>query len=166
MADDSGLSIDGPETLRGALVLLVLGCGFAGYGVYDYVQQDDAIEDAVEVDATITDVGVEADSTPGSGDVDYEPTVSFTYEYEGESYTGTRLFPASISPSYDTESAAREVVAAYEEGETVTAYVSPDAPNSAFLRDSTSNSPLLAVGIGGIIALLGGASALKQYGSD
>ncbi|SDM98113.1 Protein of unknown function [Halogranum gelatinilyticum] len=162
MADDSGLSIDGPETLRGALVVLVFGCALAGYGVYDYVQQDDAVRDAVEVDATITDVGVETRSTTGSSDVEYQPTVRYSYEYEGESYAGTDLFAASIPPSYDTESAAEEVVAGYETGETVTAYVPPDDPNDAFVRTERSNSPLLAAGIGGILALLGGASAAKR----
>ena len=162
MADDTGLSIGGPETLRGALAVLVFGCVLAGYGVYDYVQQDDAIRDAVEVDATITDIGVETQSTTGSGDVDYRPTVSYSYEYEGESYVGTGLYAASIPPSYDTESAAEDVVAGYETGQTVTAYVSPDAPSDAFLRTEPSNSPLLAAGIGGILTLLGGASAAKR----
>ena len=83
MADSSGVSISGPETLRGAMILLVLGLGLTGYGAYDYVQQSDAIRSAVEVDATITDVAIEMESArAGNARVNYEPRVEFTYEYQ------------------------------------------------------------------------------------
>ncbi|WP_318568669.1 DUF3592 domain-containing protein [Salinigranum marinum] len=164
MADDTGISINGPETLRGAVVLLVIGLGVTGYGVFDYVQQSDAVRESVEVDATITEVGVETESSPSSGTgVEYEPRVEFAYEYRGDSHTGTDLFPAEIAPRYDTRSAAESAVRAYEEGTTVTAYVDPDDPDDAFLRHETSNAPLLAVGIGAVFALLGGLSTAKRY---
>ncbi|MFC6875449.1 DUF3592 domain-containing protein [Halobellus marinus] len=164
MADDSGISIDGPDTLRGALLLLVLGLGVTGYGAYDYVQQSDAIRSAVEVDATITDVGVETTSAPaGNAQVKYEPRVEFTYEYQGESYTGTNVFPATIAPEYEQRSNAESVIDEYEDGMTVTAYVDPADPNDAFLQNKTSNTPLLAAGIGAVISLLGAVSALEKY---
>jgi hypothetical protein len=166
MARDSGLtidSVDGPKTLGGALAFLFVGLAITGYGVHDYTQQTDALDDAVEVDATVTEVGVESQSTSSTSGVDYEPRVRFTYEYDGETYEGTRLFPATTAPEYDTESAARDAVREYEAGENVTAYVVPADPDGAFLRAQRSNAPLTLAGIGGVLSLLGGALTVKRY---
>jgi hypothetical protein len=160
VSDDSGLSINGPESLRGALFMLVLGLAITGYGGYDYVQQSEAVRDSVEVTATVEAVGVETVSVRRG--VDHEPTVRFTYEYEGSTYESTSVFPASISPTYDTESAAREVVAEYEEGATATAYVAPDQPGDAFLKNRTTNTPLFAAGFGILFVLGGGWFSLKN----
>ena len=50
---DTGISVDGPKTLKGALALLLIGLAVTGYGAYDYTQQSDAVADAVEVGAAI-----------------------------------------------------------------------------------------------------------------
>lgn len=160
MSDGSGLSIDGPESLRGALVMLLLGLAITGYGGYDYVQQSEAVRDSVEVNATVETVGVETVSARRG--VDHEPTVRFTYEYEGTTYESTSVFPASISPTYDTESAAREVVAEYEAGAATTAYVAPDQPGDAFLENRTTNTPLFAAAFGIFFVLGGGWFTLKN----
>jgi cytochrome c peroxidase len=65
------------------------------------------------------------------------------------------VYPASVQRSYDTRSAATDVIDGYEAGETVTAYVTPDSPGDAFLRKERSNAPFIAVGIGVITAVLG-----------
>lgn len=166
MGEDSGLtidSVDGPETLGGAVAFLLVGLAITGYGAYDYTQQSDALDAAVEVDATVTEVDVESQSTSSTSGVDYEPRVRFTYTYDGETYEGTRLFPASTTPEYDTESAARDAVSEYDAGESVTAYVVPDDPDGAFLRAQRSNAPLTLAGIGGVLSLLGGALTVKRY---
>jgi hypothetical protein len=168
MTDSSGLSVDGPDTLRGAVLLLLVGLAITGYGAYDYVQQTEAIRNSVEVDATITEVGVETQSSVGGqsgGKVHYEPDVEFTYEYRGETYTGTHVFPADIAPEYDTQSKAESVVDEYEEGTTATAYVDSADQSHAFLKNRASNEPLLAAGIGGVLSLLGAASTVQKYRS-
>ena len=162
MSDD-GLSIDGPSTVRGAVLMLLIGLAATGYGAYDCTQQSDAVEDAVEVDATITELGVESTSTGSSTDASYRPAVRFTYEYDGTEYESTNVFPSTISPNYDTESAAREVIEGYAVDETVTAYVDPSNPGTAFLKHQRSNAPLVAVAIGLFFVLAGGASAVKQF---
>lgn len=134
MSDESGFSIDGPNTFRGAVLLLVVGLAASGYGAYDYLQQSDAVENSVEVDAEITEVGVESVSSSSSGGADFTPTVQFAYEYQATSYTSTNVFPAEITRNYDTEDAARSVLDDYETGETATAYVAPDDPGNAFLK--------------------------------
>lgn len=165
MPSDSGLSIDSVEfgSARKGVVFLVLSVALMGYGVYDYQQQSEAIADAVEVEATITDTGVDTAGTARRGGVDYQPTVAFEYTYDGESYTGTDIFPASVSSTYDTEDAARDVIADYEQGATVTAYVDPSAPGAAFLKDKPSQAPLELFAIAAAGALLGGASIVSSY---
>jgi hypothetical protein len=158
---DTGISVDGPKTLTGALALLLIGLAVTGYGAYDYTQQSNAVDDAVAVDAAITDVGVESTSTGSSPGTDYRPTVRFTYEYDGTEYASTNVFPSSITPNYDTESAAREVVAAYAVGESTTAYVDPADPDGGFLKTETSNAPLVVVGVGLLFVFVGGRSAIR-----
>jgi hypothetical protein len=162
---DDGLSINGPKTLGQSLLLLLVAVGLAGYGAVDYVQSTNAVRDSVETEATITEVGVETESsTAGTGsDIEYEPVVEFTYIYEGETYTGDELFPGSVPTRYDSESAARNAIAEYEPGTTTTAYVDPDNPETAFLENRTSNRQLLFIGVGLILALFGGFSAVKNY---
>jgi len=160
---DGGLSIDGPKTLRGAVIVLVIGVAVAGYGAYDYTQQSSAVDDAVAVDATITDLDVESTSTGGEAGVDYRPAVRFTYEYEGTEYASTNVFPSAITSNYDTESAAREVVEGYAVDESATAYVDPSDPDGGFLKAQTSNAPVVAAVFGSFFVLVGGASAVKQF---
>jgi len=90
---DDGLTISGPSTVRGAVLMLVIGLAATGYGAYDYTQQSNAVEDAVEVDATITDLDIESTSAGSSTDVSYRPTVRFTYEYEGTAYARHERVP-------------------------------------------------------------------------
>ncbi|EMA63290.1 DUF3592 domain-containing protein [Halorubrum kocurii] len=158
---DDGLSVSGPKTRRGAVLMLVIGLAATGYGAYDYTQQSDAVADAVEVDAEITELNVESTSSGSSTDVDYRPTVRFTYEYEGTAYESANLFPSAISPNYDTESAARAAIEGYAVDEPATAYVDPADPDGAFLKDRTSNAPLVAVAVGLIFVLVGGRSAIR-----
>ncbi|ELZ58346.1 MULTISPECIES: DUF3592 domain-containing protein [Halorubrum] len=159
---DGGLSVNGPKTLKGAVAVLLIGLAVTGYGAYDYTQQSDAVDDAVEVDATITELDVESTSSGSSRDVDYRPTVRFTYEYEGTEYAGTNLFPSTITSDYDTESEAREVLDGYAVGEPATAYVDPSDPDGAFLRTETSNAPLVAVAVGLLFAFVGARVALRR----
>ena len=159
---DGGLSINGPKTLKGALVVLLIGLAVTGYGAYDYTQQSSAIDDAVAVDATVTDLGVESTSAGSDAAVNYRPTVRFTYEYEGTEYASAKLFPSAIASTYDTESAAREVVAEYAVDEPTTAYVDPADPDGGFLKTRTSNGPLFAAVLGLFFVLVGAGSAAKR----
>lgn len=162
---DSDLSVNGPETLGRSLLLFLLAVGIASYGAVDYVQSTSAVRDAVETDATITGVAVETETvgTGTSSDVVYQPTVSFTYTYDGQTYTGDDLFAGSVPARYDTETAARDAVDEYEPGMTTTAYVDPDDPNSAFLEQQTSNRQFVLVGVGGLLSLFGGYFVVKNY---
>jgi hypothetical protein len=159
---DEGLSINGPESLAGSLLLVVLALGLVGYGAYDYVNQTNAVRDAVEVDATIVETGIQSESPPGSTDVNHWPTVEYTYQYRGERYTGERISPGPTYETYETEAAAREAASAYEPNATVTAYVDPSSPSDAFLENDVSNTPIGLAALGGLGLLFGAASAIKN----
>jgi len=163
MADDSGLSVNGPDSLGGAVLYIVIGILIISYGGYDYVQQTEAVRNSAGVDATITEVSIETDSgtsaNPGSN---YEPTVEFKYTYNGTRYTGTQIYPANIEQSYDTRSAAESAIEGYEQGSETTAYVSPDQPEDAFLKNETSNSPIIALVLGGLLVLISTISAIRK----
>jgi hypothetical protein len=72
------------------------------------------------------------------------------------------LTPAKQS-EYDQRSNAESVIEEYEDGKTVTAYVDSTGPDHAFLKNKTSNTPLILAGIGAVASLLGAVSSLKKY---
>lgn len=166
MSRDFGLTIGGQDigsvSLRKSILIFLVGVGAATFGVYDYVQQNQAVESAVEVDATVVETGVDTVSSRRGGP-DYRPTATYEYSYEGESYTSSNVFPSMVSKDFDTRSRAESALSEYEAGETVTAYVNPNSPNDAFLLNETSNSPLWFTAIGGAFALVGGWSAFRSY---
>lgn len=162
MSPDFSISIGGRELdpVRGGALALVVGLLVTGFGAYDYTQQSDAVANAVEVDATLTETGTESVSQRRGGP-EYRPTVSFDYRYEGTAHTSDDVFPSAVTSTYDTRSAAESALQGYETGDTVTAYVDPDSPGEAFLTDRRSNGPLKFVAIGGLFVLVGGASIVR-----
>jgi hypothetical protein len=152
------VSVRGTElTLTPLLVVaFVLGVAVAGYGAYDYVQQTQAVDEAVAVDTTVVETSV----SESSRRVYYRVSVTHVYEYEGTEYTSTQVFPGKTSPTYFVERDAVGVVDEYDSGTTTTAYVPPDAPGRAFLERQTTLAPVKFVGFGGGIALLVALRAL------
>lgn len=166
MSDDAGLSgsIDGPSTLPGAIALLLVGLAISGYGVYDYVDQNEELRDSVTVEATITQADVVQTSSGNSGrvNIDYEPELQYEYQYEGTTYTGSSIYPADTATlSFDSRDAARSEISEYEENSTVTAYVLPSSPSESFLRAQRSSRPLVTAGFGVLIALFGAHSVSR-----
>ncbi|SEH68082.1 Protein of unknown function [Halopenitus malekzadehii] len=164
MSADSRLPIGDSDrnSVRKGILFLLVGLAVIGYGGFDYVTQQQAIDSGVSVNATILETGVEADGTGSSTGVEHYPTVRFEYVYQGERYTSTKIYPSSVRRAYDTESAARDAIEEYETNTTVTAYTTPDSPGNAFLRTEESNGPIIAIGIGIVFVLLGGRSVLKE----
>lgn len=146
-------------TVRGTLIALTplmlvavaLGVGVAGYGGYDYIQQSDAVDDAVAVETTVLDTQV---SESDGRRLYYRVTVEHTYQYRGTEYTSEQVFPGTTSPMYTVRSDAERVIEPYEPNVTTTAYVDPDAPGRAFLERQTTLAPLKFVGFGGLVVLL------------
>ena len=142
---------------RKSVYLLVLAVALVGAGGYGYVQQGQAVDDAVTVQATVDSARVERIDSRRS--IDYEPEIEYTYEYQGETYTGEQVFPGPTIRTYSDRSSAESVVLSYEPGTTVRAYVRPSAPSDAFLIRERTPWPTRAVAIGsvllGIVVLAG-----------
>ena len=134
-------------------LLLLLAVGLLGFGGYDYVQQSQAVDNAVAVQATITDARV--DRMEGGRGIDYEPEIRYTYQYQGETYTSEQVFPSTGVRTYSDRSRAESVVESYEPGATTRAYVSPADPNDAFLVRERTPWPLRAIAIGGFLSVIG-----------
>ncbi|QWC18468.1 DUF3592 domain-containing protein [Halorubrum sp. 2020YC2] len=163
MGDSSGVNINGPDTLKGAVLYILVGIAIISYGGYDYVQQTEAVRESVEVDATITELDIEADSgTSSSPGANFEPVVAFEYTYNGTEYTGTKIYPADIEQNYETQSGAESAIEEYEQGAQTIAYVSPDEPGDAFLKNETSNAPVIAIVLGGLFTLFATVSTIRK----
>jgi hypothetical protein len=145
---------------KGTVILTLVCLAVITYGGYDYVQQSEAVDDAVTVEATIEEASVSQSESRGSSD--YYVQIEFTYPFRGTQYTGDQLFPGSISQSYDTRSEAQSAIGPYDEGETVTAYVDPANPSEGFLERQTITSPFEFIAIGGLVLLI---TALNAVGA-
>ena len=142
---------------RKSLYLLVLAVALVGAGGYSYVQQGQAVDDAVTIQATVDSAQVERIDSRRS--VDYEPEIEYTYRYQGETYTSEQVFPGPTIRTYSDRSNAQSVVWSYEPGTTVRAYVRPSAPGDASLIKERTPWPARALVLGavllGIVVLAG-----------
>ena len=134
---------------RKSVYLLVLAVALLGAGGYSYVQQGQAVGDAVPVQATVDSAQVERIDSRRS--IDYEPEIEYTYEYQGETYTSEQVFPGPTIRTYSDRSNAESVVRSFEPGTTVRAYVRPSAPGDAFLIRERTPWPTRALAIGGVL---------------
>lgn len=135
-------------------VILLIGIAMMGYGGHDYLQQSEAMQKAVETEATITNLGTEEVHIRRG--IVYEPTATFEYRHQDESFNSSNVFPAGSTSDYNSRSKAESVLEDYQVGETATAYVVPSSPSEAFLKDTQSSVPFESVGLGVLIALVGG----------
>ncbi len=141
------------EITTSTLIFALVGLALLGYGGYDYVQQSAALDDAVEVEATVVETSITEIESGRSG-IEYDAQIEFSYQYQGTEYTSDNLVPGSFDATYDTRSDANAVLEPYDEGDTVTAYVDPDAPSAGFLEQRTSQGPLQFVAVGSLVLLV------------
>jgi hypothetical protein len=134
---------------RKSVYLLVLAVALVGAGGYSYVQQGQAVGDAVAVQATVDSARVER-LDAGRG-IDYEPEIEYTYRYRGETYTSEQVFPGPTVRTYSDRSNAQSIVRSYEPGTTVRAYVRPSAPGDAYLIRERTPWPARALAVGGVL---------------
>jgi hypothetical protein len=133
------------------------------YAGYDYVQQTEAVRESVGVEATITELDIETDSgTSSNPSANFDPVVKFEYTYNRNKYTRIKIYPADIEQNYGTQSGAESAIEEYEQGAQTTAYVSPDRPGDAFLKDQTSNAPITAIVLGRVFTLFATVSAVRK----
>jgi len=138
-----------------SIFVLLVGLGIVGVGAYTYVAESAALGNSVEVTAEVVDTGVEQ-VTVSRGASAYVPVVTFQYRFRGTDYRSDLLQPGTTQPRYESTATAESRLSAYTVGETVTAYVDPDAPGAAFLDETRSGQGLGAVVVGIGVCLIGG----------
>jgi len=144
-----------------AVLFLLLGSGALVYGYMNYTAQGDAINDAVSVNGTVVDTEIETHS--GRRSTDYEPVVRFEYIYKGQSYQSNNMYPAGVSDYIDTRYGAKSVLDNYRESSDVSAYLDPDSPSEAFLKQERSNQPLVFMGIGVFMIIAAGYLVIHSF---
>jgi len=135
--------------------VLAIGLVVLGVGAYSYVTDTASLEGRVEVTGTVTETGIE--QVEGSRGRDaYVPTVTFRYQFEGATYTSDKLYPGESQPRYSDSATATARLPDVAAGDTVTAFVNPDAPGEAYLRETRSGQATIALLAGFCITVLGG----------
>jgi hypothetical protein len=153
------MEIPGLSELTKAILVVIAGIGLAIYGGYSLMQQDSAIQNAEQINVTIESTGIEKVSQRRG--VEYKPTASFSYTYNGDSYNSDNVYPSGIAQEFNSEEDASQVIEDYNTGETVTGYISPGSPGNAFLVDENSNTPYFMILIGIAMAVIGIGSKLQ-----
>lgn len=136
-------------------LLGVAGIFIIVFTVRSCLHKRQVVSDSVTVEATVQDAIVETHDTNDTPE--YEPHVKYRYTYEGKTYTSTSLNPGTDKNRY-TDRARAEDVADYSKGDTVTAYVLPSNPGTAYLTEHPgrgSGGFTIAVIVGGLFALFG-----------
>jgi hypothetical protein len=163
------MSSGGTPSGRKVVLTVVVGLVFASVGGFLLYSQEQAIRNATAIEGTVESSSVDEETTRRDRDDDgvreeetsYYARVTYTYEYDGERYTGDNVFPGAGSPSV-SEGEARDVVERYPEGETATVYVDPEDPNDAFLvHERSLLAPGAFLAMGGLV-LLGGLNWVRK----
>jgi len=135
-------------TAAGGLLLLV-GVLVAGGGVYFSLSQEAGISDVRETNGTVVSATVE------SVEDGYYPNVTYRYEVDGTEYVSSNVFPPADQRRGAERDDARELVAGYAQGQSVTVYYPPERPADASLRAPRDPGPVFAVGFGLVTAAFG-----------
>jgi|GEM_PF-2128114 len=140
------------------VVLVLVGSAAAGGGYLLDTSVSDRIENAQPVDATVVSSGL--DEREGRYRDDVVMQVTYEYRYDGREYRSENVV-GGAPDTMNVESEARAVIAEYDAGETVTAWVPPATPDRAFLEPATD--PHSKIGRAGILvgAALVGAALLR-----
>jgi hypothetical protein len=155
----------GGEGGKGALisnvVIILVGIGLVFFGYNGYTSQNQALKNPVNVSATVTETGIDRQSSSRGG-LDYQSEITFEYSYEGQDYTSSNMYPGGQKPKdYNVESNAREVVDKYSQGSEITVNVPTENPGEAFIKAKKTNNPLIGIGFGMLFILLGSYKFMK-----
>jgi|APHM01.1.fsa_nt_gi Protein of unknown function (DUF3592). len=157
----------GQEGGKGAtisnIVIVLVGFGLIFLGYNTYTSQNQALENPVNVSATVTNTAIQEDNSRRGG-IDYQPVIEYEYSFEGQEYTSDNMYPGGQSPKdYNLQSNAEEMLDDYEEGTEINVSVPPGSPGEAFIKAKETNSPLFFIGIGVLFVIMGSYKILQRY---
>ena len=102
---------------------------------------------------TITASSIET-SRSNKGNTMYSADIRYTYQVNGQGYTGSKVSFGDVSTSDSAD--ARKIVSRYQSGQAVTVYYNPQDPQQAVLETGFSPGLFLPLGIGTVFSLVGG----------
>lgn len=146
------MEVRGPSGTLQVFATVVVGLALVGYGGYSLMMQSSALENSVEVNATVQSTGV--DTVSQRRGTEYRPTASFNYSYDGENYSSSNVYPGnnlpvgSLEPTYNSREKASSALKDYEMGSQVTAYINSNSPSNGYLKHESSNKPYFIIFIG------------------
>lgn len=142
---------------------LLAGAGIALYGGFDYVEQGERLENAQQIEATITSTSIDRDtsSTRRGSTTKYEPEVVFRYSLDSNTYTSNNIYPTGTEVRRNSRDGAETFLEDYQEGADINAYVDPENPEEGFLRNEKSSKPLILLGFGILMSLMSGRKLIK-----
>ena len=143
-------------------VIIVIGIGLIFFGYNTFASQNQALENPVNVSATVIDTGIAEDSSRRGG-IDYQPQIKYRYSFEGENFTSDNMHPGGQQPDdHNVESEAREVVEEYSQGSEINVLVPPEKPGEAFIKPEKTNDPLIFIAVGILFAGMGAYRFFKD----
>lgn len=151
-----GLPVQPPKPGKAmSIFVLLVGLGIVGVGGYVTITDAATLDNKETVTAEVTELGIEEVSA-SRGSTAHVPVVTFRYTFQGMEYVSDRLYPGNTQRQYGDRATAESKLSAYTVGETVTAYVDPEAPGEAFLTDSRSGMGVGSILVGAVVSLIGG----------
>ncbi len=130
------------KTLPGKLLMTLFGLPFAGFGSFMGYSAFGDIADVlrmqswVEVSAELHDAGYR--TSRGDDSDTYEAYASYTYEFSGERYTGSRVAIAGGADNIGSfqRSLGSRLKRAQQSKQPITVFVNPDEPSEAIVDRS------------------------------
>lgn len=147
--------------LKGGLVFLVLGAAFFAAGAYPAYQYHQTVSSAEPVTAEVVSSDYDRMTGSSSGDQEYYVNVTYTFAYEGETYTSDREFSSERNGNLRRARAER-ISENHAPGDEVTAHVIPGNPEKSFLiKEERPYWHYLIPGFGALLAILGAINLVQ-----
>jgi hypothetical protein len=147
-----------------AVIALVIGLAMLGYGGQQVLNQQSDVQNAIEHTGTVQNTSVEIIEKEHTAS--YEPSVTYSYTYDGQDYTSQSVYPGP-DKRFNSKESARAVANRYATGQEVTLYVNQENPSRAFLIEESGTNLLTIFLLGfGVLIAGGSADALIRGGSE
>lgn len=140
--------------LGSAALLLVFGVGLAGSRLRTVFAHHQLVSNSVEVSGDLEYADLEV-SRPNRYTETYHPVARYQYDVDGETYTGTDIYPGKLEPASTDRDEARDLVKSLSDQEELPVYVDGSNPAESYLIEESDTSLVTVVAVGlGLMAIV------------
>jgi hypothetical protein len=147
---------DFAKTIVTTLVIVAVGVGMMVFAYFQYNQYQQA-EDWATTEGQVQGTNIDESYDSENDEYSYTPSISYSYEVDGETYESDQLDFRLFEESFDSEAEAREVIDELAEGGRVTVIYDPDDPATSVLRREYDDTLVPIIGLAGGLVVLGAA---------